>query len=244
MTAPDASTIRAFAPNGRLRASINLGNPLLANRAPDGAVSGISVDLARELAKQLGVEVELIVFDKAKESVEAVENENADIGFFAVDPKRGEYIAFSAPYVDIEGSYLVRADSPLAGNDEVDRPGHRVVVGAGSAYDLYLSRALEHAQIVRAANSQAVVDTFLAQGCEVAAGVRQQLESDAARVSGVRLLPGRFMVIHQAMGVAKSRGSAAHAFLRDFVERMKSQGFVADAIARHRIEGVSVAQAA
>lgn len=240
-----ASLIRAFAPAGRLRASINLGNPLLANRAPDGGgAAGISIDLARELARRLGLQAELLLFDKAQESVEAVESGRADIGFFAIDPKRGEKIAFSAAYVDIEGSYLVRAASPLNDNDEVDRPGQRVVVGAGSAYDLYLSRTLKNAQIVRARNSQAVVDTFLAQDCEVAAGVRQQLEADAARVAGVRLLPGRFMVIHQAMGIAKSRGSEAHAFLRDFIEAMKAEDFVSGAIARHRIEGVSVAAAA
>src|SRR5690606_5895683 len=122
-----------------LRASINLGNPILAGRDPaSGAARGVSVDLARAFAERLGVEVELLVFDTAAASVEAVSQERADIGFFAVDPRRGEHIAFTAPYVLIEGAYLVRADAPLAANEEVDRPQHRVVVGQGSAYDLYL----------------------------------------------------------------------------------------------------------
>jgi polar amino acid transport system substrate-binding protein len=141
----------------------------------------------------------------------------------------------------IEGCYLVRDDAALQANEQVDRAGVRVVVGGGSAYDLHLTRALAHATIVRAPSSQAVVDTFVAQGCEVAAGVRQQLEADAKRLPGHRLLPGRFMVIQQAMGLAKERGDAARAFLTAFVEEMKASGFVAAALARHRVEGASVA---
>jgi polar amino acid transport system substrate-binding protein len=144
----------------------------------------------------------------------------------------------------IEGSYLVREASPLTHNDEVDRDGVQVTVGKGSAYDLFLSRELKHAQIVRAPTSPTVVQTFLAQGLDVAAGVRQQLEADRQRHAGLRLLPGRFMVIQQAMGTPKRRGEEAAAFLSQFVERMKASGFVADALARHGIEGVSVAPAA
>ncbi len=134
-------------------------------------------------------------------------NEQADVGFFAIDPKRGATIAFTAPYVLIEGCYLVRADSPIATNAKVDQSGVRVVLGKGSAYDLYLSRELRHAEIVRAPTSPTVVRTFLEQGAEVAAGVRQQLESDAAGKDGLRLLGERFMVIRQAMGVPRSRGA-------------------------------------
>jgi len=231
-----------FAPTGTLRAAINLGNPILAGTDPStGAARGVSVDLALALGLRLGVGVELVTFDTASKSVEAVAQERADIGFFAVDPLRGADIAFTSPYVLIEGWYLVRDSSALRSNDEVDRAGHVVVVGAGSAYDLHLSRALEHATIVRTATSQTVVDTFVAQGADVAAGVRQQLESDAARIGGVRLLGERFMVIRQAMGLAKSRGGEAAEALERFVEDMKSQGFVAAALARHGIRGASVA---
>jgi len=204
----------------------------------------VSVDLAGEFARRLGVELELVVVDAAGKSVEVVAAEQADIGFFAIDPVRGANIAFSAAYVLIEGCYLVKNDSPIRANDDVDAAANRVVVGTGSAYDLYLTRTLQHAQIVRAPTSPTVVDYFMESGAEVAAGVKQQLEADARRFGGLRLLDGRFMVIQQAMGTPKSRGLDAAAFLAAFVEDMKASGFVADALARHRIEGASVAPAA
>lgn len=232
-----------IAPGGALRASINLGNPLLAHAGADGAPGGVSVDLARELARRLGRTLELVVFDAAGKSVQALRDERADIGFFAVDPLRGEGIAFTAPYLLIEGSYLVRDDSPLRDNAEVDRPGRRVVVGQGSAYDLFLSRELRQATIERAPTSPAVVDTFVEGGADVAAGVRQQLEADARRLGGLRLLGGHFMVIRQAMGLPRSRGAEAAAWLAGFVEDMKADGSVAAALARHGIQGVSIAPA-
>ncbi len=234
----------AFTPTGTLRASINLGNPILAKRGEDGRPFGVSVDLAAELARELAAPLELVVFDTAGKSVDAVVNGQADFGFFAIDPVRGADIAFTPPYVLIEGYYLVKADSPLRANGEVDLARHRVVVGKGSAYDLFLTRELQAATIVRAPSSQAVVDTFLAEGADVAAGVRQQLEADAERVGGgLRLLDERFMVIRQAMGVQKNRGPEAAAFLADFVERKKAGGFVADSLARHNIRGAAVAPA-
>jgi polar amino acid transport system substrate-binding protein len=232
----------ALVPAGRLRACINLGNPILARRdAAGGGVSGVSVDLARALAAQLGVPAELIVVESAGLSVEAVKSGQADIGFFAIDPLRSDGIRFTAPYVQIEGAYLVRNASPLTANAEVDRTGVRVMVGKASAYDLYLSRELKAAQIVRAPTSPTVVDAMLAQDADVAAGVRQQLEADAKRLGGLRLLPGRFMVILQAMGLPADRGDAAQKRLADFVENAKASGFVADALKRHGIEGAVVA---
>jgi polar amino acid transport system substrate-binding protein len=240
-----AELVAAFTPTGVLRASINLGNPILADTDPaTGAPGGVSVDLATAFAGRLGVRLELVVFKTAAQSVEAVTDERADIGFFAVDPARGAGIGFTAPYVLIEGCYLVRDDSPLHANDEVDRPGHRVVVGAGSAYDLFLTRELKQAQIVRAPTSPTVVDTFVAQGLDVAAGVKQQLEADLQRFAGHRLLPGRFMVIQQAMGLPKGRGEAARQLLATFVEEMKASGFVSGALTHHGIHGASVAPAA
>lgn len=236
------SLIQQFAPTGKLRASINLGNPILANKNPQtGEPFGVSIDLAREFAQRLGVDIELVVFDAAGKSVEAVRGEQADIGFFAIDPLRGEGIAFTAPYVLIEGAYMVPAASVICANEEVDRPGIRVAVGKGSAYDLFLTRELKQAEIVRAPTSPTVVDLFVAQMLEVAAGVKQQLEADQQRFAGYRLLPGRFMVIQQAMGVPKSRGAEAAAYLAQFVEDMKANGFVADALYRHGIQGASVA---
>jgi polar amino acid transport system substrate-binding protein len=234
-----------FAPTGVLRASINLGNPILANRDPEsGAPVGVSIDLARALAERLGIAAELVVFEKAAQSVDAVRNERADVGFFAIDPARGEGLRFSAPYVLIEGSYLVPAGAALQSNADVDRAGLRVGVGSGSAYDLFLTRELKAAQIERLFNAEAVVESLRSGRIDVAAGIRKQLQDIAQSDSTLRLLPGRFMVIQQAMGLPASRGDAAAEALVAFVEDMKASGFVADALARHRIDGGVVAPSA
>ncbi|WAL84244.1 ABC transporter substrate-binding protein [Pandoraea sp. XJJ-1] len=240
----DSTLLAAFAPTGVLRACINLGNPILAGLDAQSRPVGISVDLADALAKRLGVELALVEVDAAGKSVETVTNERADVGFFAIDPRRATTIGFTTPYLLIEGFYLVRDASPVKTNAEVDQAGTRVVVGKGSAYDLFLTRELKHADIVRAPTSPTVVKTFIETGCEVAAGVKQQLEHDVAALTGYRLLDERFMVIQQAMGMPITRGEAAVAFLKTFVEDMKREGFVADAMQRHGVTGVSVAPAA
>ncbi|UFH50460.1 transporter substrate-binding domain-containing protein [Pseudomonas sp. KNUC1026] len=231
----------ALAPTGTLRASINVGNPILARLDGNGRAAGVSVDLAIQFAKRLGLALELKVFPSAGESVAAVSAGEADFGFFAIDPERAQQIAFTEAYVLIEGSYLVKEASPLMSNDQVDATGTRVVVGKGSAYDLYLSRSLANATVERCPTSPGVVDQFLASGADVAAGVRQQLMFDAQRHPGLRLLPGRFMVIQQAMGVPRKAGAAAIAELRAFVETAKAQGWVLEALNRHGISGATVA---
>ncbi|MFM0206141.1 ABC transporter substrate-binding protein [Paraburkholderia sediminicola] len=233
---------RVFAPSGTLRASINLGNPVLASLDPaTGKPVGVSVDLATEFARRLGVPLQLVAVKSAGASVENVNQDKADIGFFAVDPKRGQDIAFTRPYVLIEGFYLVRDTSPIATNENVDQPGVTIAVGKGSAYDLFLTRELHHATIVRIPTSPAVVQAFLDQHLDVAAGVKQQLEKDAAKVGGLRILDQRFMVIRQAMGVPKARGDEAAAYLSSFVEDMKASGFVKASLERHHIAGAAVA---
>lgn len=240
--APDrrAAAAAELSPTGRLRAAINYGNPILASRGPQGEPIGVSVDLAREAARRLGLPIDLVTFNAAGTVVEAVKAQQVDLAFVAIDPVRAADMAYTAPYVIIEGAYLVRQNSPLQRNEEVDRPGTRVAVGRGSAYDLFLTRQLKAATLERAPTSPAVTNLFLAQNLEVAAGVKQQLEADARRVGGVRLLPGRFMVIEQAMGVPKGR-TAAQAWLSAYLEEMKASGFVAEALRRHRIEGAAVA---
>ncbi|CAM8650206.1 Solute-binding protein family 3/N-terminal domain of MltF [Burkholderiales bacterium] len=240
-TAYDPSQRSALAPTGLLRASINLGNAVLAGRDGSGAPMGVTVDLAREFGRQLGLEVSLQAYDKAMESVEAVSSGKADIGFFAIDPKRGETILFTPPYVLIEGCYLVRDSSPLRHQSEADQAGHRIVVGQGSAYDLYLTRAIQQATLVRAQTSQTVVDEFVASGAEIAAGVREQLALDCQRVEGLRFLDEPFMVIEQAMGCAKVRGAVAQSALSQFVEWAKASGFVEQALLRHGQTGARVA---
>ena len=241
LTSTPAAVAASVAPGGTLRAAINFGNPILATKeAATGAPRGVSVDLARELGKRLGVPVQLVLYTAAGKVVEGLKAGEWDIGFVAIDPVRAADMDYTAPYVIIEGVYLVAQNSLIRQNSEVDRAGIRVVVGAGSAYDLYLTRELKQATIIRAPTSPAVVDTMVAQAVEVAAGVKQQLEADARRIPNVRLLDGRFMVINQAMAVPKGR-PAGVGYLSGFVEEMKASGFVADALRRHGIEGAAIA---
>jgi polar amino acid transport system substrate-binding protein len=238
----EASVVREFAPTGRLRAALNLGNAVLAHsHTASERPAGVTIDLARKFAEVLGVPVELVEYETAGISGAAVAAGAADIGFMAIDPKRAEGVHFTSPYVQIEGCYLVRNASPLAKNDDVDRPGTRVVVGDGSAYHLFLARVLQHAQIVKVPTSEGVVDAFVADpSIEVAAGVRQQLEADARRVGGVRLLPGRFMVIEQAMAMPRGRSRDAEQVLESFIAEQRRSGFVRDALRRHGMEGATV----
>jgi len=237
-----ANLVKEFAPGGKLRASLNLGNPVLAHsHTAAEKPAGVTIDLSREFARELGVEVDFLQFDTAAKSVAALASGEADIGFMAIDPLRAETTHFTPAYVQIEGYYLVREDSTIRSNAEVDRAGIRIVVGAGSAYGLYLQRNIRHATLVPVATSEAVVDAMLGDNMDVAAGVKQGLEADARRVGGLRLLGERFMVINQAMAMPKTRSLAAAAYLDDFVARMKRGGFVADSLARHAIVGAAVA---
>jgi polar amino acid transport system substrate-binding protein len=238
-----ADAVADLAPSGKLRAAINFGNPVLASRDPAGGEPrGVSVDLSRELAARLGVPLEFVLYSSAGSVVAGAKSRAWDIAYVAIDPARGADMYQSPPYVVIEGAYLVPVDSPIRGNAEVDREGVRIAVGKGSAYDLFLSREIKRATLVRAPTSPAVVDAMVAQKLEVAAGVRQQLEADAKRVGGVRLLEGRFMVINQAMAVPKGRDAGAR-YVREFIEEMKASGFIARALERHGIEGAAVAPA-
>jgi polar amino acid transport system substrate-binding protein len=239
-SAPPAAAVSELSSTGKLRAAINFGNPILATRGPGGEPRGLSVDLAREAGRRLGLPVELVLFNSAGTVVEAVKAKSVDLAFVAIDPVRAADMEYTAPYVVIEGAYAVRNASPLQRNEDVDRPGTRIAVGRGSAYDLFLTREIKQAVLVRVPTSPEVVNSFLAQNLEVAAGVKQQLEADAKRLGGVRLLPGRFMVINQAMGVPKGR-TAAQAWLSGFIEEMKASGYVANALQRHGVEGAAVA---
>lgn len=229
--APDAAIVEALAPTGRLRAAINLGNPVLARREGD-ALKGISVDLAGRLAQRVGRPLDLVPYEGAGQVSASAGAGAWDVAFLAVDPKRAEDIGFSAPYLIIEGTYMVAADSPLTAIEDVDRSGVRIAVGQGSAYDLYLTRAIRHATLVRAPTSAEAVAVFARDHLEVAAGVKQPLVRYAAEHPGYRVMPGRFMAIEQAMGVPQGRGPAL-GYLRSFVEEAKASGFVAEAISRN-----------
>ncbi len=241
MTPPPSDAVSQLAPGHVLRAAINFGNPILASRDPATQVPrGVSVDLARALAERLEATLELIPFESAGNVVAAGSTNGWDVAFVAIDPIRGKDLLQTSPYVLIEGAYLVREDSALHANEEVDRSATKVAVASGSAYDLYLTRELKQATILRAPTSPEVTDFFLAQRLDVAAGVKQQLEADAKRIGGLRLLPGRFMRIDQAMATPKGRDAGAR-YLDSFITEMKQTGFVARALADNHIEGAEVA---
>ncbi|MGW3962679.1 transporter substrate-binding domain-containing protein [Amycolatopsis sp. NPDC005003] len=223
-----SAVARDLAPGGTLRATINLGNPVLAHGTP-AAPGGITVDLAREVAARLGVPVEFACFDAARKSFEALTSGTADLAFLAIEPARAAQVTFTAPYVVIEGGYVVADGSPFTSPDDVDQPDVRIGVKQGSAYDLYLTRTLRHATIVRGEDG---VAAFEAQGLEVAAGIRRPLTAYVAAHPGTRLLPGRFMEIRQAVCTTPDRRPETIAFLHELVEELKATGFVADALRR------------
>jgi polar amino acid transport system substrate-binding protein len=223
-----AAVVNDLAPTGTLRASINVGNPVLAQGTPSEP-RGITVDIAREVATRLDVPLQLLGFDAARKSYEAVTTGAADLCFLAIEPARAAEIAFTAPYVVIEGVFAVPQDSAITTVADVDRDGVRIGVKQGSAYDLYLTRTIRHATIVRGADG---VTVFSEQGLEVAAGIRQPITAYVADNPGLRLIDERFMQIQQALGTVKSKRPESTAFLYDLVEELKASGFVADALLR------------
>ncbi|MBE7200463.1 MAG: ABC transporter substrate-binding protein [Parafilimonas terrae] len=239
--AEDLDIAHRIAPTGTLRAAINYGNIVLAQKGPDREPAGISADLARELGRRLKVPVSFTTFDTAGKVVEALNGPQTwDVAFLAIDPKRAQTIAFTPPYVIIEGAYMVPKGSPLTENDQVDRPGVKIAVGRNTAYDLYLARALTSAERVFAPTSQAALELFQKDRLDAVASVRQPLELYARDHAEVRVLPGRFMVIEQAMAVPRGR-EAALAYVSRFVEEMKASGFVAAALARSGQHDAAVA---
>lgn len=219
------SIAEQIAPTGRLRATVNIGNPVLAQRQPDGRLGGISVALAHALAQRLGLPLDLHAFGTAGEAFAALASGACDIGFLARDPKRAEGVSFTAPYVVIEGTCLVREASPITDIGGIDAPGLRLAAGRNSAYDLHLTRVLKHTEIVRGDRNEATVALFLDRRIEMLGGVRQPLEAYAAANPGFRVLPGGFMRIEQAMAVPAGR-AAPQAYLESFVAEMKRAGFV------------------
>jgi polar amino acid transport system substrate-binding protein len=220
-----------LAPTGVLRTAINYGNPVLAQRgATEADPKGVSADLARALGRQLGVPVQFVIFHEAGEVAKAAAEDRWDVAFLAIDPQRATGIAFTPPYVVIEGSYVVPKASTFQVTEAVDAPGIRIAVAQGSAYDLYLSRALHHASLVRAKDTAAAIAAFNAGQVEVLAGVRQALAELVAANASMRLLPGHFEEIEQAMGIPKTHVAGLPPLVR-FVEAMKASGFVANALA-------------
>jgi polar amino acid transport system substrate-binding protein len=235
--------VKELAPTGTLRAAINYGNGVLAQKGADGEPRGVSVDLSRELAKRLGVPLAFVTFQAAGKAFEAARANAVDVLFIAIEPVRAADVEFSPPYVLIEGAFLVLKDAPLRDPADLDKPGMRISVGENSAYDLYLKRTLKHATLLRAAGGCCKnIDLFRAEKLDAAAGVRQPLAAYAKEHPEVRVIEKAFMQIRQAMGTPKGRTAAA-AYLRTFIEEMKANGFVADALKRSNQPDAQVAPA-
>ena len=238
LAAADEQVRGALAPGGLLRAAINLGNSVLAQRgeAP-GQLAGVSVELAEALARRLGVRAELVEFAAAGQVVRALPGKAWDVAFLAIDPERGRDMVFTAPYLLIEGSFLVAADSPLAHAEEVDRPGLRIATGQGSAYDLFLERSLRHARLVRHPVARGAFDALARGECEAAAGVRQVAERYAREHGAMRVLAPSFMAIEQAMAVPRSGlapqvRDAVASYLTEFLREQLGSGCIAQALRR------------
>jgi len=229
MASAPADVRAALAPTGRLRAGMNFSNTILTVRdRGDGKPGGVAADLARELGGRLGVETDFIAYDSPGEVVDALSNGKADICFLAVEPARAERIDFTAAYVLIESTYMVRADSPVHHPEDMDRAGVRIGVMGRAAYDLYLTRTLKSAELVRGTGDY--LDDFWAGKTDSAAGIRQMLDAYAATHPGLRVMPESFAIVSQAMGAPK--GNRGSSYLHAFVEEMKASGFVARALAR------------
>ena len=227
-------------PTGKLRVGVNLGNFLLVQRNADGSIRGIVPDLAQELARRLGVAAELRRYEKVGDVADGANKDEWDVAFIGAEPQRAAEIDFTAPYVEIEATYLVPAGSPIKSIAGVDRKGVRIAVAGRSAYDLWLSRNIKNAELVRAENIEGSCQVFVKDKLEVLAGLKPRLMDDLAKLPGARILDGRFTAVQQAIGTPKGRPEGA-AYLRKFAEDIKASGLVAQLIERHGVRGLSVA---
>src|SRR5262245_35692115 len=229
-----------LAPTGKLRVAINFGNPQFAKREAGGEGSGITIDLARELGRRLDTPVEILGFDSGGQTTEGLKKGGWDIVFLAYEPAREAEVAFAGAFAEVDSTYLVPAGSPLRNASEVDREGVRIAVSAGGGNDLFLSRSLKHAQLVRATGSAATIKMFVTDQLDAYAGLRPTLMEQSARLPGSRVLEGRYTVIPYSAGTPKGR-EAGNRYLRDFIEEAKTSGLVARLIEKNGIRGVSVA---
>lgn len=232
--------MKELTPTGKLRVGVNLSNFLLVQRNPDGTIRGIVPDLAQELAKRLGVTAELHKYEKVGDVADGARKGEWDVAFIGAEPQRAAEIDFTAPYVEIEATYLVPAGSPIRAMGDVDRKGVRIAVAARSAYHLWLERNIKHATLMTADGIEASYQLFVKDKLEVLAGLKPRLMEDVAKLPGSKILDGRFTAVQQAIGTPKGRPEGA-AYLRQFAEDVKASGLVAQLIERHKIRGLSVA---
>ncbi|MGE4239115.1 transporter substrate-binding domain-containing protein [Ramlibacter sp.] len=235
--------LQDLAPTGRLRVALNSANGVLAaSRTTSERPAGVTIDLSRELARRLGLDVAFEECDTPGKALRVLAAGDADLSFFAVDPLRAQEVHFTRPYVEIECGYVARDNSPLVRGDDVDQTGCTVFVFETSAYDLYLTRTLRHATIVRVREQAKVLDAFLQhQGLAALAGIKPSLIVTAERTPGLRMLEGGFPGVGQAMALPRRCGAATQAYLEQFAQEMIEGGFIGAALERHGIQGARVA---
>ena len=239
---PTPAAVAALAPTGTLRAAINLSNFLLVSRVDaQGVPEGVSPDMARELAKSLEVDLELLTFESPGALADAATTGVWDIGNIGAEPARAEHIAFTSAYCEIEATFVVAGGVAIESVEEIDRPGIRIAVKERAAYALWLERNLQHAELVTASSHDEVVDVFAEQEMDAIGGLRPRLMSDVTGLPGARVLEGRFTAVQQAMGTPRDRDPAGFEYLTEFVENAKATGLVARLIENHRVVGLSVA---
>jgi polar amino acid transport system substrate-binding protein len=235
------NVIAELAPTGILRAGINTQNFLLvSDRDESGNPTGIAPSMARAIAARLGVPLHLVAYESAKRLGDAIEDGAWDICFLGAEPARAERLGFTPAYCEIEATYLVPSGSPLNAIGDVDRSGIRIATNTGSAYDLWLTRNIKHAQLIHSPDLPKSRDLFVEQRLDVLAGLRTWLLQQAERLPGSRLLDGKFTAVQQAIGT-RGDNAAGVEFLTAFVEEAKRSGLIADLITQHRVQGLSVA---
>ncbi len=240
MSESTAAVRKELAPNGTLRVGVNMGNFLLTRREPDGKGAGIVFDLGRELARRLGVAVEFVEYENPGKLADAAKSGAWDVAFLGAEPQRAQEIDFTPAYVEIESTYLVPAGSPIQRIEDVDRPGVRIAISERSAYELYLSRTLKHAELVRSRGGDAAFKRFVDDKLDALASLRPRLITDQARLPGSRILEGNFTSVQQASGTPKGR-AAGFRYLREFIEDVKATGLVAELITKNNVQGLTVA---
>src|SRR5712672_4228459 len=234
---PQQEVASELAPTGVLRAAINMGNFLLVTgKSPSGDPEGVSPDMAREIATQLGMPVKYMPYARPGEIADDAEKGLWDIGLIGAEPQRAAVISFTAAYCEIEATYLVPAGSPIKSVSEVDQPGKRIAVTARSAYGLWLENNIKKAELLQFDSAEAAIKAFTGEKMDAYAGLRPGLIDVAAKLPGSRMLDGQFTAVQQAVGTPK-KNAAGFAFLRDFVEESKKNGLIASLIERHGVVG-------
>ena len=234
--------VAELAPTGVLRAGINMSNFLLVTgKSASGDPEGVSPDMAAEIARRLGVPIKYVQFERPSKLADAAGTNSWDIGLIGAEPQRAERITFTNAYCEIEATYLVPKSSPISSIADVDRPGNRITVRRGAAYDLWLERNIKQATLLRSDSADGPFDQFVNEKLEAYAALRPQLLTDVEKLPGSKILPGNFMTVQQAIGTAKPNTAGAK-FLSEFVEEAKKSGFVASLIEKHHVKGLSVAK--